>query len=56
VAQKRVLEYVKGKKLISLKINLNLVAGNVFDRQNEFHENRTRFGGFMESKKLSGLF
>jgi hypothetical protein len=26
--------------IISSKINLNLVAGNVFDLQNEFHDNR----------------
>jgi hypothetical protein len=29
------------KKIISSKINLNLVGGNVFDLQNEFHDNRT---------------
>jgi hypothetical protein len=40
-AKKRVLVCVEGKKIISSKINLNLVAGNVFDLQNEFHNNRT---------------
>ena len=36
----------RSKNKISSKINLNLVLGNVFDLQNEFRYNRTRFGGF----------
>jgi hypothetical protein len=43
------------KNKISSKINLNRVTGYVFYIQNEFHDNRTRFGGFME-KNLRDLF
>jgi len=38
----------KENKKISSKITLNLVAGNVFDIHNKFHDYGTLFGGFME--------
>jgi hypothetical protein len=47
-AKKTCFGLCRRKKIISSKINLNLDAGNVFDLQNEFHNNRTLFEGFME--------
>jgi hypothetical protein len=38
---KTVFGLCQRKDEISSKFNLNLVAGNVFDLHNEFHENRT---------------
>ena len=39
------------------KSALENVAGNVIDIQNEFHDNRTRFGGFEEASNcLFGHF
>jgi hypothetical protein len=46
------LGYVEGKKKIH---SLKLVVSIVFDLQNEFHDNRTRFEGFVK-KNLRGLF
>jgi hypothetical protein len=56
-AKKRDLSYVDGKiKFHQSKINLKLVVGNVFDIQNEFRYNRTRFGGFREKIMGLGIF
>jgi hypothetical protein len=44
------------KKKNSSKINLKLVVGNVFDLQNEFRYNRTRFGGFYGKNNKGSLF
>ena len=45
---KTVLGLCRRKNKILSKINSNLVAINVFDLQNEFHDNRTWFGTFGE--------
>jgi hypothetical protein len=50
------LSFVTGLRQEKLsKIYLNLVTGDVFDLQNEFHDNGTRFGGFRK-KKLTALY
>jgi hypothetical protein len=54
-AKERDLGY-RRKNKISSKINLKLVLGNVFDLQNEFRYNRTRFGGFYGKNTKGSLF
>ncbi len=53
---KTVLGLCRRKDKISSKVNSNLVAGNVFDLQNEFYDNRTWFGTIGEKMLLNVFF
>ena len=47
-AQKRLLILKSPKTFFGQKINLNHIAGIVFDLRNEFHANRMSFGDTVE--------